>query len=907
MIPAVGRADLLRALVALEHSTGADPASIAQSLGYAPIVKSPSTPPVVTTQPGPVQPPQAAPPLERSVVEAPPDDDDPLALVPPLQGARRKPAEAVSARSVPFWRHETVWYWEDDEPSERPKPVEVFKRNQIPRPDVPVPTLQPLSPWSWLWPRIHDGLAADVPSVEVDVDALTRSWSRGEILHRLPRKRRRCWPRRLSILVDRSDRLMPFWAHQNRVCARLRQSCGWQGVELRLLEAGPGSLAHDGCGKPVPVGRPLAKHVLALSDLGHFGTTQDRRAWWCEARQLKHAGHRLLALLPCPPYRWQRPLARVWQAQAWERGCDVTPADYYNEGERRRRAERLLRLVSPAVRIVPGLLRAIQHRLPASQADVGTLADAWLHEAAHVGCALAITLSPEVRDAWRKGFKSDPLRDQALAAMKAWHAVIPPEFWLEMTWTLTADLLSGETPAESAWRVLKTLEHRDLDAEWVQAVEAWFRHVGRRLPKRVWDDPQLGEPLTKTWTLAHRDVPSAEKTVALNPKWITEPDPQTEPRAVRVWQTSGEALRFDLDIHPTDDDASWDVARLETVRPALLLNRGESRSTIEVPGQIEMPLSSAVTLWTDRMKATFGIHVQKPWASASGRDCFGVWTAFEVDDVTARLRWIPPGRFMMGSPEDEDGRHDWEGPQHRVTLTRGYWLAETPCTQALWQAVMGNNPSRFQSPDRPVENVSWDDCKRFLERLGERVPGLDPRFPSEAEWEHACRAGTTTSSYAGEVEILGERNAPVLDAIAWYGGNSGVEFDLENGWNSSNWLEKQYDHDRAGTHPVARKQPNPWGLYDMLGNVWEWCADRWADNYTDAGSIDPPGPVTGQRRVVRGGTWYSNARFVRAAYRGWCEPDDGYGSRGFRLARGQDALQQQEAEPTPSLGEAEPT
>ena len=908
MIPSVGRADLLRALVVLKRSIGADFDSIAHGLGYEGSAASADHQPethVPATQPGFGH---HLPSFhfEPPVFEQEEQRDDPSDLSLLIESGPREPADAVDSLSVPFWRHESVWYWEDDPPAERPQ-VEVFERSKIPPPrDVSEPALLPLSPWSWLWPRIHEGLAADLPSAEIDVDALVCAWSRGEILHGLPRKRRRCWARRLSILVDRDDRLMPFWADQAAVYRRLRRVCGRQGIDLRLLEAGPGSTAYDGMREPVPVGRPLEKHVLALSDLGHFGTREDRRAWQREARRLKRAGHRLVALVPCPPYRWKRPLARAWRALAWERGCDVMPADYDNEGEPRRRAEALLRLVSPAVRIEPGLLRAVQRLFPAAQADVGTLADAWLHEATRVGCALAITLAPEVRDAWRRDFPSNPLKEKALAEMKSWHAILPPEFWLEVTWTLsgqgTGDLLSGETPGESAWRLLKTLEHRD--KAWVKAVTVWFRRVGNRLPERVWDDPQIGEPLTRTWARAHRDTPDVKPPVAFNPQWIEPMDPLAEPRTVWVQQTSTGLLRFDLEDHVDEEDPSWDVARLEVIIPELRLDRGAKPSALLVPGKVEMR-PSAVTLWTDRMRATFGIHLQKPWASAIGRDRFGVWTAFQVGEVAVRLRWIPPGRFWMGSPEGEDGRRSAEGPQHRVTLTRGYWLAETPCTQALWQVVMGDNPSEFKSPDRPVENVSWDDSQRFLERLGEQVPGLEPRLPSEAEWEYACRAGTTTSSYAGEVKILGENNAPVLDAIAWYGGNSGV--DLENGWDSSGWSEKQYDHDRAGTHPVARKQPNPWGLYDMLGNVWEWCADRWADDYTHAGSIDPPGPATGQPRVVRGGTWISVARVVRAAYRNWGVPGGGNDDRGFRLARGQDALRQKEAEPTSSVREAEPT
>jgi formylglycine-generating enzyme required for sulfatase activity len=191
---------------------------------------------------------------------------------------------------------------------------------------------------------------------------------------------------------------------------------------------------------------------------------------------------------------------------------------------------------------------------------------------------------------------------------------------------------------------------------------------------------------------------------------------------------------------------------------------------------------------------------QEPW-SATGQDRHGVWAEIDVPPATGkpvrqRMRWIAPGRFRMGSPEGEAGRYDNEGPQHEVQVSRGFWLFDTPCTQALWEAVMGDNPSRFQSPERPVEQVSWEEVQEFLRRIEERVPGL--ALPTEAQWEYACRAGTQTATYAGDLEILGDSNAPLLDAIAWYSGNSGVGFELDNGWDSSDWPGKQYRGQRAG-------------------------------------------------------------------------------------------------------------
>lgn len=275
------------------------------------------------------------------------------------------------------------------------------------------------------------------------------------------------------------------------------------------------------------------------------------------------------------------------------------------------------------------------------------------------------------------------------------------------------------------------------------------------------------------------------------------------------------------------------------------------------------------------------------WASAWGDSRWGPWVAFEVRGVEQRMQWIPPGTFWMGSPDDEPGRNEDE-LRHLVTLTEGFWMAQTPCTQALWTAVMENNPSRFEDPKRPVELVSWDDVQIFLERIEEAQPGLELQLPTEAQWERACRAGTETATYAGPIEILGPHHAPVLDLIAWYGGNSGHELDLDpmKADDSSGWADKQYPHQRAASRRVMERRPNAWGLYDTLGNVWEWCRDG-KRSYASAHAFDPMGPMDmGTGRVIRGGGWHAHARRVRAADRAASHPAYRGVNLGFRLSRG---------------------
>ncbi|NBC33912.1 MAG: SUMF1/EgtB/PvdO family nonheme iron enzyme [Alphaproteobacteria bacterium] len=274
------------------------------------------------------------------------------------------------------------------------------------------------------------------------------------------------------------------------------------------------------------------------------------------------------------------------------------------------------------------------------------------------------------------------------------------------------------------------------------------------------------------------------------------------------------------------------------------------------PPKIACPIPQApsIIVRSDCERLTFRQVTQPDWASAIGRDRFGVWVEIEVppdsgEPVTQRLRWIAPGRFTMGSPEEEPGRAEREGPQHLVTISRGFWLADTACSQALWQAVTGKkNPSAFKGDDRPVERVSWNDVQDFLRQLEELLPGCGADLPTEAEWEYACRAGTTTPFSFG-------------DSVT----------------------REQVNHAASETVPVKSLPPNAWGLYEMHGNVWEWCADG-RRAYDASPQVDPKGPEGEDTpRVLRGGSWIGEAGLARSAYRLAIPPGLASDYQGFRF------------------------
>ncbi len=218
------------------------------------------------------------------------------------------------------------------------------------------------------------------------------------------------------------------------------------------------------------------------------------------------------------------------------------------------------------------------------------------------------------------------------------------------------------------------------------------------------------------------------------------------------------------------------------------------------------------------------------------------------DDVTLDLVLVRPGSFLMGS--DEDGFD--EKPARRVTITKSFYMGKFEVTQEQWRVVMGANPSHFKGDKNPVEMVGWDNCQTFLKKLNEKVPGHSFRLPAEAEWEYACRAGSTSIFCYGNDE--GD-----LEDYAWYRGGSG---------------------DR--THPVGEKKPNAWGLYDMHGNVWEWCQDYYG-KYPAEEQSDPTGPTSGGLRVLRGGAWVETSTYCHSTHRDKSWPGDHFISHGLRV------------------------
>ena len=253
--------------------------------------------------------------------------------------------------------------------------------------------------------------------------------------------------------------------------------------------------------------------------------------------------------------------------------------------------------------------------------------------------------------------------------------------------------------------------------------------------------------------------------------------------------------------------------------------------------------------------STFTIVKNSSDMSSAGQ--YSCSQTFTVKGVSFKMVGVEGGTFTMGATSEQGSNaDDDEKPAHHVTVS-SFAIGQTEVTQELWQAVMGNNPSYFKGAKRPVESVSWNDCQAFITKLNQ-LTGKKFRLPTEAEWEYAARGGKNSKGY----KYAGSNT---IDDVAWYENNA------------------DYVSDR-GTRPIAQKQPNELGLYDMSGNVWEWCQDWYGSSYySNSPQTNPTGPSSGSYRVDRGGSWDSNARGCRVSYR-YYSPGYWCNSIGLRLA-----------------------
>jgi len=625
-----------------------------------------------------------------------------------------------------------------------------------------------LAPWRDLLPPLQRELSERSRTRQVDLAAAVTRLANGRSCFPLPMRSCRRWGSIITIVEDRSTRLTPYWADQAAAAAQvasiypshgLRHSIVWDG-QFKPLPSDPDQ-APEEVWPPPP-----ESQVLVLGDLGGLaGRDSNVAAQWARlGSELMALGCSTVAIAPAPKETLPESVQDYWQVISWERAVPTL-----GENRLQMLAQRLLGALAIAIRIEPGLLREVRRALGLPAAvEAYVWKDGALSSRSSVAATLRADAAQELRAAFL-GLRLDE-QERVLERIHAWRAGLPPEVWfaeIQALPTALRDRLPFAEDIVAADEFFGVLGRRLLAVDGASVptgLRPWFRFIAPRLRPGIKEEADVGIHFQRLYRAAFANTRSSPDVADYDPALAAGVDAlETSVRCV-IMQKGCE---------------------LRLSHNGLSTSRRPSFSPV---GTVETQLGEVMVrpLASDRDNGFWETGQHPPWAHRWGWDEHGAWVEFSLngrdgEPMAQRMRWIEPGRLQMGSPEDEPGRWEDEGPRHEVRIQKGFWLFDTPCTQALWEAVMGDNPSEFKSPDRPVEQVSWEDVQGFLQRMNERIPGLELVLSSEAQWEHACRAGSETALYSGSIEILGEANAPALDPIAWYGGNSNQGFELENG------------------------------------------------------------------------------------------------------------------------------
>ncbi len=826
---------------------------------------------------------------------------------PPIAAGIRlgdSPESTVSAREVVF-------------PAERPRlslwqavtaktfavePVSAEKVIRLSEAELSVPTdkpglkLLPLMPWSRLAPVVKRPLGISVSGYRVDLPRCLRMVSAGQPFTVLPRLRRTVWAAEAVLLWDRTAEMWPFTEDVRWLLEQLQRERGGNGLRIiRVRSSVPDIRDFHALAPATP--------ILAVSAMGQFLKDSALQATWADlGRQLVAQGHPLFALSPCPRHRWQRALVRIWPTVVWDRHPRPPRRGGMTAGPRRKPqstlVERLLVHLAPAPRIDSPLLRAARVAIGPPH-DAGTEWEAWFH-----------TTGWFTNDCF--GSSPGPAQDQRLVArqrlVRRQRALAQRIATAMRTqFTLSSAVNALETELRLAWSGTLDEDHLAKAKALFQRVVAHLREIarepggreGRECGLPVWwttmdqwmiakirSEPTLQDGMARGLALAHTWLQADQVPLSAGiDRDVYAEELRAAGRRVRN-AAAPEAYLLGVTVDPQAGPHVSFFPAKDAQRPPSPLGRvlvGGSRRvqitefdtavrsvSLQLDGgfhrgvAVENPV--ALRIETSHAQLDLAPFRRPAWAKRFWHDRYGLAAEFVIEDVPFVLRWIPPGQFLMGSPESELGRHLNEGPQHLVTITKGFWLGETIISLAQHavvhkQATAGNN--RLM---RPLDTIDAVSAQHYVSSLNRRVTGLQLTLPTEAQWEYACRAGTTTAYNNGTECTVLEGNDPSLDMLGWYRCN--IDKDA---------------HIYGTRYDVKQKAPNAWGLYDMHGTAEELCIDGLRD-YTTLPQVDPVGDkMQNILHAIRGGSIRAEASGCRSATRWYDLPSENNSRVGFRI------------------------
>lgn len=691
--------------------------------------------------------------------------------------------------------------------------------------------------------------------------------------------------------------------------------------------------------------------LLIISDLGLLAQSKRvTNRWLVFGREQTAKGCRPIVLMPVPQRMIDSRLLKYFECVVWDRGSSLKPVKHTdpNAADKSERhkvlTEALLGRLAPAITIDNALLRSARYIPSDEHLDVGHEAAVWRHPAiVDFGDEFGWQVSDY--DKFLDAFSSLPTPEQKslVALIARSHANYPEVIFFEaMQNCLQAALDSVEFSVKNATRrYLEALIRTQIQEPNYQGLDQWSGRYRVRQSSEI--QGKDNDILAASWGLY------LKKSAGFGEK-VRHPE-NVDLSLMRLFMVEGtRTTRHELRLYGTHFIFSPEVEKDlgEFGKQGVLLGSVSSNANFFFHHQslIRFHNSGFVEaaeagrrkyrFSTDREKIVVEALIQPSWAMAVGHDAQGLyaesqnqkgeiyrwywnppirrslttmnikssdktthaksyrgfwysklldrpkspeiptWADSCIRDelgLKARVtlsgteqwfRWIEPVTFQMGSPETEAGRYERE-TQHEVRLTQGYWIADTACTQDVWQAVMKENPSKFQGKSRPVETISWDDIQIFLHLSNQQKFALNLRLPTEAEWENSCRAGS--------IGAFNFDDEPSLKRINYRGT-----------WDHyDEWKEEALQQ----TSDVKKYRPNAWGLYEMHGNVMEWCED-WFEPFTNKLSFDPKGPEKGESRVLRGGSWVRRGRLCRSAFRNRGASSERDVNFGLRLAHSHD-------------------
>jgi|GEM_PF-4006106 len=620
--------------------------------------------------------------VSESATDGYPAEVTPLSLWLPVSYEKREPLD------------------EDDDSLEKPKSEEITWDHTPPGPQ----SYRPLNTWARLGPRLLSALLGTIESRRVDVNRLVDRVSRAESISPIPLQLRQD-ARPIHCLRDRSKRLTPFFDDQKWLVEQLNCEPPTQNLTTQDVKAN----SSGGIRLPSP---PSEATLLVLSDLGTLASSNRQRDDWLRwGKRATAKGCRIVALAPCAETLIPDSFRRDFDCVSWQ----PDPHAFVSGMQRQELLKQLFALASVCRFVQPGLLRELRLLLPGAT-DASLESDFWMSPRIANRHLCQASLSADTVEEFRPLVDSEAyehLWTVLIERIRQWRYWFP-EVWFFELLSLPKPLrkLIPETELDNAREFVRRAEYqRRKGAETEKAKHHCFLHRGHRhLTDEANNDRLVGKLLAESRAQVRPDL---------------EPSAGAD---ARFYPAGSQPVGFSI-------QAYTNKVRIASPKSGNQLSAASVQSTNRVveTATFEDNPQTEQTFWKDGRKPDF--------VSDFGRDKYGAWFEFTVSKakdagkVTQRMRWIPAGEFLMGSPHDEPDRYHDEGPQHKVKLTKGFWLAATPCTQDLWSVVNGKNPSDFTGDQLPVEGVSWEDVRGFNKQLSEAIPRLFPGLPTEAQWD----------------------------------------------------------------------------------------------------------------------------------------------------------------------------